>query len=78
VGAAAAKPRPKPPPIVVSDFRFVGFDKDVVGQWRSTKPDGEPDGRFRVTARIAPEQLGGEATEASPQFNVATPWLTLP
>ncbi|MGZ4387406.1 MAG: hypothetical protein ACXVZO_10790, partial [Gaiellaceae bacterium] len=37
-----------------------------------------PGQRFRVTARIAPEPLGGAATEALPKYNVSTPWLTLP
>lgn len=38
----------KAPPIVVRDFRFLGFDKDVVGRGADTEPNGEPDGHFRV------------------------------
>ncbi len=56
---AAAKP--KPPPIVVRDFRFVGFDKDVVGRFRSTKPDGEPDGHFRAVLVRPKGAPGGNA-----------------
>jgi hypothetical protein len=56
---AAAKP--KPTPIVIREFRFVGFDKDVVGRFRSTKPDGEPDGHFRVVLARPKGAPGGNA-----------------
>jgi len=50
VGAAAGAgtAAKKPPPVVVESFRWVGFDKDVVGRGTSAKPNGERDGHFRV------------------------------
>ncbi len=36
------------PALVIRQFRFVGFDRDVVGQGRSARPNGERDGHFSV------------------------------
>jgi hypothetical protein len=39
------------PPIVVRDLRFLGFDKDVVGQGQDAKPNGERDTHIREVLR---------------------------
>lgn len=44
--ATAAKKAP--PTIVVRDFRFLGFDKDVVGRGRDARPNGERDAHFSL------------------------------
>lgn len=36
------------PPVVLSDLRFHGLDKDVVGLTPGSPPDGRPDGHFSI------------------------------
>ena len=45
--ATHAAKAPKEPPIVVRNFRFLGFDRDVVGRGWDARPNGERDAHFR-------------------------------